>query len=468
MQNSLLTCSHWAEQNFASVDLGDCRRVRRVIKVAAALARNPCGTLPNALPKWKELKAAYRLFDNPTVSADKLLLPHLRSVRSACAEAGEYLLIEDTTVLDFSAHKHLKGVGPIGDGRGRGINLHTTLAFRIDRCEEEMLHLSVLGLAGQHRWTRKEELARGDVRPGYESKKRRFSRPRESERWGQVLAQLPAPGKGNRRIYITDREGDIYEGFARASAASCDFIIRACQDRGLLNREDSLFEAADKSAELGRYTLQLRARPGSAARQALISVRATRVTLRPPQRPGGWPAPREMFVIQAREIEAPSAQQQICWVLLTTLDCSSYAEVRRIIELYTCRWLIEEYHKALKTGAGIENSQLQEKSRIEALLAILSVVAVRLLDLKLRATSTPNCRLRTDQIEPQALKILEAEFGVPSGGWTQSNLWITIARLGGFLARSSDGTPGWQTLWRGWNKLRQMTEGAILFQNTCG
>jgi hypothetical protein len=408
------------------------------------------------------------LLDNRTVSCEKLLLPHLQAVRSTCTEPGEYLLIEDTTALDFSAQKKLKGVGPIGDGRGRGIHLHTTLAFRIDCWREESPQLSLLGLAGQHRWVRGEELARGDVRRGYESKKRRFSRVRESERWGQVLAELPPPAKGNRRIYITDREGDIYEGFERASAAGCDFIIRACQDRGLLNQEDSLFEAASKPAELGRYTLQLRARPGSAAREATILVRATRVTLRPPQRPGGRAAPRELFVVQAREIEAPSPDQEIYWVLLTTLDCSSYAEVRRIVELYTCRWLIEEYHKALKTGAGIEDSQLEEKRRIEALLGILSLVAVRLLDLKLRAIASPNSRLAADQIEPEALKILEAEFGVPSGGWTQRNLWITIARLGGFLARKADGTPGWQTLWRGWNKLRQMTEGVILFQKSCG
>jgi hypothetical protein len=36
-----------------------------------------------------------------------------------------------------------------------------------------------------------------------------------------------------------------------------------------------------------------------------------------------------------------------------------------------------------------------------------------------------------------------------------------LAKLGGFLARKSDGPPGWQTLWRGWEKLQLMVEGAI-------
>jgi hypothetical protein len=464
MQNSLLTCTKWAEQNFTAVDLGDCRRDRRLVKVAAALARNPGGTLPGAIPKWKDLKAAYRLLDNSAVTFEKVLMPHWQAVRNSCGEPGEYLLIEDTTILDFSSHKSLKGIGRVGDDGGRGMYLHTTLAFRINRWNEEQPEVSMLGVAGQHRWVRGPELTRGNVQAGYERKKRRFTRPRESERWAKVLADLPIPAKDNRRIYIADRESDIYEAFERASAADCDFIIRANQDRALLHAKDSLFEAAGKPAELGRYTLELRARPGVAARTATVVVRATSVILRPTYRPGGKLPPRELFVVEAREESPPSADLEIHWVLLTSLNSLTYQEARRVIQLYTCRWLIEEYHKALKTGAGIENSQLEEAERIEALLGILSLVAVRLLSLKLEAKTSPAAKLQPEEFEPEALKILEAEFGKPAGGWTRHNLWITIARMGGFLARKSDGTPGWQTLWRGWNRLHHMTEGAQLFR----
>src|SRR3954471_12554348 len=231
MQKSLLTCDRWAEQNFASVDLGDCRRGRRLVKVAPALARHPGGTLPGAIPKWKDLKAAYRLLDNSAVTFEKLLRPHWQTVRNSCSQAGEYLIIEDTTALDFILRRALKGVGRIGDDRGRGINLHTTLAFRINGWDNERPELSLLGLAGQHRWVRGDELTRGPVLAGREKKKRRFSRARESERGGQVLAELPASAKDNRRIYMTDREGDIYEAFERASAAECDFVIRGNQNR---------------------------------------------------------------------------------------------------------------------------------------------------------------------------------------------------------------------------------------------
>jgi Transposase Tn5 dimerisation domain len=39
---------------------------------------------------------------------------------------------------------------------------------------------------------------------------------------------------------------------------------------------------------------------------------------------------------------------------------------------------------------------------------------------------------------------------------------IWIARLGGFLARKSDGNPGVKTLWRGYTKLHNLLEGAQL------
>jgi hypothetical protein len=56
-----------------------------------------------------------------------------------------------------------------------------------------------------------------------------------------------------------------------------------------------------------------------------------------------------------------------------------------MVKAYACRWLIEEYHKALKTGTGIEKSQLSRVERITALLGILALAAVRLLNMKLLA-----------------------------------------------------------------------------------
>lgn len=468
MQQSLLACEQWAQREFSHGILGDCRRVRRLVKIAAALAAEPSGTLPAALGTWPELKAAYRLLDNPALTFDKILQPHWVQTQKSCSQPGHWLLIEDSTSLNFSSRTNLGGMGRIGDGRGRGLNLHTTLAFGVEKLDQERPQLSLVGLAGQQVWVRGDELKRGNVALGAEQKRRRFARARESERWGKTLATLPPPSQGCERVYIADRESDIYELFDRCDQARCDYVVRACQDRALIGADSALFETIAKQPELGFYTLALRGRPGTAARTATIALRGMRVMLRAPWRPGLKTLPRELMVVEAREINPPSSNRRIHWVILTSLEGGSFESARRVVKLYACRWIIEEYHKALKTGAGIEQSQLQEGARIQSLLAILALVAARLLSLKLEAASQPDGLSPARDLAPETLQVLDDKFGRPKEGWTQRNIWIGIARMGGYLARNSDGPPGWQTLWRGWQRLRLMVEGAQIVRRSCG
>ena len=108
---------------------------------------------------------------------------------------------------------------------------------------------------------------------------------------------------------------------------------------------------------------------------------------------------------------------------------------------------------------------------MESLIAVLSVVAVRLLSTKLLARSRPESFDAAQSFGPQMLALLEAKLGKPKGGWTNANVLIATARLGGFLARKHDGMPGWQTIWRGWHRLMWMAEGVEtlkLEQKRCG
>ena len=140
-----------------------------------------------------------------------------------------------------------------------------------------------------------------------------------------------------------------------------------------------------------------------------------------------------------------------------------------MINAYCCRWLIEEYHKALKSGTRIEDSQLSTAARITALLAILAVVAVRLLNMKLLARTRPDEPVAEDAIGPEALAILGVRYGKPPNGWTNATTLLGVARMGGFLARKSDGDPGWQTIWRGLRKLMEQVEGyGIATGENCG
>lgn len=102
MTNTLLRPAQWAESEFASAQLGDPRRTRRLVKIGTNLVQKPGGTLPQAFPGWSELKAAYRFFNQPKVTFQQIQQPHWQRTRAACQAPGEYLLIEDTTDLDYT------------------------------------------------------------------------------------------------------------------------------------------------------------------------------------------------------------------------------------------------------------------------------------------------------------------------------------------------------------------------------
>ena len=146
------TAGKWAEVEFGGVELGDARRTARVIKVAERLARSPGGTLPGPLPSWAEMKAAYRLLENPAVTHARLQQPHWEHTRQDCAATGEYLLLEDTTPLDYTGHPETAGLGRIGDNRGRGFYVHSTLALRIEKWNAHEPSLNLLGLFWQQLW----------------------------------------------------------------------------------------------------------------------------------------------------------------------------------------------------------------------------------------------------------------------------------------------------------------------------
>jgi len=456
MSTTLLNPWNWARAEFSGARLGDRRRSRRLVQVAAALAREPRGALHGALPTWSELLAAYRLLNREAVTFESVTEPHRSRTREACGAPGEYLLVEDTTSLDFTAHEATAGLGRIGDDGGRGLYLHSTLALRVEGWEADGTPtVTALGLFAQQCWARTTPT----VGRGKEAKRRRLTRARESERWAAVFEESGAPPPGARWTYVADRESDIYEVFARCAACRVEWIVRANQPRALAEADGSVFSAVAQTAPLGIFALELRARPGRKKRTARLEVRAARVMLRGPWRPGEKLAPRELNVVEAREVGAPPGVEAVHWVLLTSWPAGDFAAARRVARTYTRRWLIEEYHKALKTGAGVEESQLMSVHNLRALIGVLAVVAVRLLNLKLLATAHPEAPLEADELGPEALTLLARAVGPPQGGWTHATALVAVARLGGFLARKGDGAPGWISIWRGWHRLMLMLEG---------
>jgi hypothetical protein len=462
MNIALAPAAQWAQHEFGSAPLGDLRRTKRLVSVATNLATNPGGTLPQAFPQWADLKGAYRLLDQPRVTPAHILAPHLENTLALCREPGEYLIIEDTTLLDYSGSVAALELGAIGDGGGRGFELHSALAVRVEQWTlEQRPEGMVAGLLGQ-------QCDCPRPRPEGETEAQRWKRARKSQRWTAALKGAGSPPKGCQWIYLADREADFYEPIQTCQELSMDFIIRSRCDRRLADEAGHLWAGLAKQPMLGQSTVELRARPGQAARTAIVEIRARRVDLDGPWRPGGWqPELRGLWAVEVREVDAPAGvPEPLHWILLTSLPCASWAAVRRVVGRYAARWWIEEYHKALKSGVGIEESQLERGYRLESLIAVLAVVAVRLLATKFLARSRPEGLEAVESFSPEALAILEQKIGRPKKAWTNQSLLIAIARLGGFLARKHDGLPGWQTIWRGWHRLMWMCEGVETLKNS--
>jgi len=463
-------------------ELHDQRRSRRLVLVAEQLAADPHGILPQAFETWGDLKAAYRMFETADVTREAILAPHVTRVREECRRPGDYLFPEDTTELDFSSHPAAEDLGPIGDGRERGLFVHSTLAMQIDSWNpEHEPQVTISGLAAQHCWVRPKRKA--TVK---ETRAQRLARDRESQRWAASVEEIGPPPEGTRYTFLGDRESDIFKTIQRCQDSRWDFIIRANQPRALVDEEGSVFDAVAAAPVVAHFAIQMRSRPrrvtrdkktgkpkrvrnAHGARTVELEVRTCTVQVRAPWRPGGPAEPRTVNVVEAKEVNAAPGDDPIHWVLLTSWACGTEQEVMRVVKAYTRRWLIEEYHKALKTGTGIEDSQLETAQRIEGLLGVLAVVAVRLLNRKLLATTHPHKAVDRKEVGEEVLLILEAHFGRPQEGWTHRTLLRCIARLGGFIGRKSDGEPGWITIWRGWQRLMSMVRGFNLARGErCG
>lgn len=443
--------SEWAQLNFGSCDLGDKRRTNRLVKVAEEIANNPSASLPSQIERWSDLKAAYRLFDREEVTFEAIASPHWQLTRQRAT--GRVLIIGDTTELDFGRFRNIEGVGPTGNGTGQGFLLHS--ALMVDAESEE-----ILGVAGQTVHYRKKK--RGGKRPS--ASKRKSKKNRQSEVWGTVIDQIGAPADSVSYVQVFDRGADNFEVYCHLLQQRSDWVIRASQMSRRVFVGDSDEQMQLKSylpqlTRVGAYTLSLRARPGQAAREAIIDVRLGRIKIPRPTQMSPWTRklkqpPIPMNVVEVVEVNAPQGIQPIRWILLTSLPVQTFEEAWLAIGYYELRWLIEEYHKALKTGCRTEFRQMKTGGRLEAFVGLTSVVAVRLLQLKSLARTKPH--VPAQRVVPSVwLKMLKLarKNMTRVHDLTVGQFYREVAQLGGFLGRKGDGEPGWLTIWRGWEKL---------------
>ena len=449
----------WSQQEFETLDLGDSRLTNRLIAIAEALSSSPESAIHAACGDWAAAKAAYRLFDNEQVTAEKILSPHVERTVERIGDYARVFAIQDTTYLDYTHHPLTEGLGPIGTDSQDiyGFVKHTTLVVT-----ESGLPLGCLTDAV---W----------VRDAPKRNRRKANAPlmeKESYKWIDALNQTQArTPDGVEMISICDREADVYEFFVQAKDTR--FVIRAAQNRKVDDQAGQLRAVVQSQPAAGEQLVNVPARGNQPARQATVSIHFTTTTLLPPYRqpalhPPDLP-PVTVSVVWVTEVNPPVKAPPLEWLLITNVKVNDFADAIQRIRWYSLRWQIEVYFKVLKSGTKIEHCRLQTKDRLLRYIALMSIIAWRLYWLTMYNRHAPDaeCTSVLADDEWKALYCITHKTTVlPNKLPTVCQVTVWIAKLGGFLARKSDGAPGVTVIWRGWQRLNDIADAFTLLHNT--
>jgi hypothetical protein len=457
------TAEQWAVETWGQVDLGDQRLNRRAVLIGAKMAANPEASLPQQMQEPAALQAAYRLMNNPHVHLNSLLEPVYQQTRQAADRPEVVLWVNDLTELDYTFHNAKTGLGPIGDSRGKGLLMHSTLAVQPEK-------RTVLGLGSVQVFLRQPA---PKPRP-------KWTRSPEGKIWEKAAQQVGAAPEGCLWVHVSDAGSDYFPYLAACVDQGKHFLVRVSRNR-LLTWEESDPQSEQSEAHKlmdyvrslapqagSAYPVQVRATTKQAAREAEVAMTWAPVTLSPSaQAPPDerQHAPMQAWVLRVWEPNPPENVEAIEWILLSSLPLEDLSAARRCVDWYTCRWLCEDFHQCLKTGCKIERSQLDDRTDLENLLGFAAPIAVRLLQLRQVARHSPEM-LANQVMEPLMVKVLALHQHIDAKTMTIRRFWLLVARLGGFQGRKCDGNPGWRTIWHGWRYLSDLTDGARLFAYT--
>jgi hypothetical protein len=213
----------WAAQELQSAELGDTRLKQRLIKIVENLAAQPNTSIPQASQTWAETKATYRFWSSEKVKAEDIIEAHQISVVER-AQAHQWLLaIQDTTDLNFTAHKSKTPAAGFGWLSSQdyllGLKVHTVFGVSDSGVPLGILHQPV--------WARKPS-EKGKAK----ERKHKLIGQKESKRWltGVVATELGLP-ESLGVVTIADGEADIYELLTLERNPNSHLLLRATHNR---------------------------------------------------------------------------------------------------------------------------------------------------------------------------------------------------------------------------------------------
>lgn len=451
----------WAEIEWGGVDLGDSRLSKRLVEYGRSRFNRPTANLPQSCGSPAATKAAYRLLNNPKSELDRLLSEHRETTLARAAEHPIVLAIQDTTSLNYTMHPSTEGLGPIGSfgaNETKGLEVHSLMLADPSG--------TPLGLLDVNAWARPKD--------GYGESDERWRLPtaeKESQKWlrGYAAADRAARrAKKTKFVVVGDREADMFDLLHAAVNGHADLLVRAVHPRRIEvpdgETKSHLWDAVRRDPVIGEMIVQVPRRGTRPARTATMQLRSREVRIPRPNQRSRKGDFVNIWAIAATEV--PSAEtdaEPLEWLLLTTLPAKTFEEIAEKVRWYFRRWLIEVFHRTLKSGCKIENRQSSTASGLLAALAVDVVVAWRVMALTKLGRETPDvpCSIYFEEIEWKALHcFIHKTKHPPTSPPSMRDAMRMVGSLGGFLGRKCDGEPGAQTVWRG---LERLTDIAAVF-----
>lgn len=434
---------------------GDKRLWARFVTIGKGIGQRMSSVISNCFRTKAERNGSYRFFDNKNVTAERIIGSHTDVVQQRAEETEVVLSIQDTCTISYPTHACTQNLGRVGTHKspGRGINTHTSLLVNAQSN-------TPLGIGHQTYFFHDEEEKHAD-RPIEE---------KESYRWIEHLKKVHAIAP--HAIHMGDRENDIYEYFQEAQTLGAKVIVRANQDRIILDcetqkREGKISNIIDILTSCGHCFDEIE------GAQVELQIKYRAIILAAPERSAKQKKNRTYQPITLNMVYVygtTKAGKKISWTLLTNVPVFDFTSALQIVTYYVQRWNIELFHKALKSGFGIEDAQLEDGKKIEKLIALISIEAARvyamLYAIRAKDLSPPEEFLQADEIEI-ITKLMVAEGKIKTKFKKPDLKAIVefIAEQGGFIKTKQCPFPGILTFFRGWCIIQHQVRACRLVWN---
>ncbi|MGL4632060.1 MAG: IS4 family transposase [Leadbetterella sp.] len=420
-----------------------------------------------------EQKAYYRFLNHPKVT-ERILIEEASTRLQTLVKGRHLLCIQDTSEVNLTSHDNrIKDKSSLG----RLDYAHYALGFKIHPCFVLDAHqLTPLGFSEIKLWHRPFDMPsrfdRNFTKQAIEEK--------ESYKWIEVANKSKAVLLAAQTVtFIHDRESDIYDVFSTIPDERTHLIVRSSSDRNI-HEGGNLTKQLQNQKCAGKHIISLQTdkRTQRKKGEAELEIRFCKVTIKKPHSSNikGVKPRLELYVVEARQVNAVIEKEKIYWRLLTTHKVDNFDAALQIIEWYRARWYIEQLFRLLKNkGFQIENTELESGAAIRKLCIMMLHAILKIMQMRLAyddesegqpieevfSKAEIECLKKVNQ-KLQGRTVKQQNHFKPNR--TKWATWI-IARLGGWKAYGSHGPPGVLAIRRGMERFSYILEGFLLIKD---